>query len=186
MALEVIAGTIAAQPLNNNFSEGKNNLDTHLASTSPHASATNLVKTDGSNPITGTLKSESLIPAFVTNTTAVTGDRAVIVGQRSGEIKLDLMLKTSSNDAALRVWVGAAGVEVASDMIVLLNNASAVKISPGKMLLGATVSFTVGTGSPEGVVTAVIGSLFQRSDGGAVTTLYVKESGAGNTGWVAK
>lgn len=41
-----------------------------------------------------------------------------------------------------------------------------------------------GTGSPEGVVTAVVGSTFRRSDGGANTTLYIKESGSGNTGWV--
>lgn len=44
----------------------------------------------------------------------------------------------------------------------------------------------VGTGSPEGVVKAPVGSTFQRTDGGAVTTLWVKESGVGNTGWVAK
>lgn len=43
-----------------------------------------------------------------------------------------------------------------------------------------------GTGSPEGAVTASVGTIFLRSDGGASTTLYVKESGAGNTGWVAK
>lgn len=49
-----------------------------------------------------------------------------------------------------------------------------------------TSTITTGTGSPNTVVTAPIGSLFLRSDGGAATTLYVKESGAGNTGWVAK
>jgi hypothetical protein len=43
-----------------------------------------------------------------------------------------------------------------------------------------------GTGSPEGVVTATVGTLYRRTDGGAGTTLYVKESGTGNTGWVAK
>lgn len=43
-----------------------------------------------------------------------------------------------------------------------------------------------GTGTPEGAVTAAIGSLYTRADGGAGTTLYVKESGSGNTGWVAK
>lgn len=43
-----------------------------------------------------------------------------------------------------------------------------------------------GTGSPEGVVTAPIGALYTRTDGGAGTTLYVKESGTGNTGWVGK
>ena len=43
-----------------------------------------------------------------------------------------------------------------------------------------------GTGSPEGVITATVGTLYRRTDGGANTTLYVKESGTGNTGWVAK
>jgi len=43
-----------------------------------------------------------------------------------------------------------------------------------------------GTGSPESVVTAGVGSLYLRTDGGASTSLYVKESGTGNTGWVGK
>lgn len=43
-----------------------------------------------------------------------------------------------------------------------------------------------GSGSPEGAVTAPVGSLYLRSDGGAGTTLYVKQSGSGNTGWVGK
>lgn len=43
-----------------------------------------------------------------------------------------------------------------------------------------------GAGTPEAVVTAPKGSTFRRSDGGAATSFYVKESGAGNTGWVAK
>jgi hypothetical protein len=41
-------------------------------------------------------------------------------------------------------------------------------------------------GSPEGVVTAPVGAIATRRDGGASTTLYVKQSGTGNTGWVAK
>lgn len=43
-----------------------------------------------------------------------------------------------------------------------------------------------GTGSPESVITAGVGALYLRTDGGAGTCLYVKESGTGNTGWVAK
>lgn len=56
--------------------------------------------------------------------------------------------------------------------------------------LGATstdgVIILSGAGSPEGAVTANVGSLFLRNNGGAGTTFYVKESGTGNTGWVAK
>ena len=42
-----------------------------------------------------------------------------------------------------------------------------------------------GTGSPEGAVSAVVGSIYQRVDGGANTSVYVKETGSGNTGWTA-
>ena len=43
-----------------------------------------------------------------------------------------------------------------------------------------------GTGTPEANVTAPIGSLYINRSGGASTTLYVKTSGTGNTGWTAK
>jgi hypothetical protein len=44
-----------------------------------------------------------------------------------------------------------------------------------------------GTGSPEGVVTGNVGDMYLRTDGGAGSTLYIKESGnATNTGWAAK
>lgn len=42
------------------------------------------------------------------------------------------------------------------------------------------------TGTPEAQITAVVGTLALRTDGGAGSTLYIKETGAGNTGWVAK
>lgn len=42
-----------------------------------------------------------------------------------------------------------------------------------------------GAGTPEGAVTGVVGDIYERTDGGAGTTLYIKESGTGNTGWVA-
>lgn len=47
--------------------------------------------------------------------------------------------------------------------------------------------FSIVTGSPETVIAADVGCLCCRLNGGASTTLYVKESNAGlNTGWVAK
>lgn len=50
--------------------------------------------------------------------------------------------------------------------------------------LAAAVADTWGTGDPEGAVTAGIGSTFIRTNGAYNTTLYVKENGTGNTGWV--
>lgn len=43
-----------------------------------------------------------------------------------------------------------------------------------------------GKGSPENVVAAPPGMLYVNTDGGANITLWVKESGTGKTGWVAK
>jgi nitrous oxidase accessory protein NosD len=43
-----------------------------------------------------------------------------------------------------------------------------------------------GSGTPESVYIAPIGSVFHRTNGGAGTSFYVKETGTGNTGWVGK
>lgn len=64
--------------------------------------------------------------------------------------------------------------------------AGAGTIRTVRYYLTDTVWIGVGSGSPEGVETAGIGSAFHRTDGGAGTSLYVKESGTGNTGWIAK
>lgn len=55
----------------------------------------------------------------------------------------------------------------------------AVTINNGSQIIS-------GTGSPEGTVSAPVGSMFLRTDGGAGTTLYIKETGTGATGWAAK
>lgn len=54
--------------------------------------------------------------------------------------------------------------------------------------LGATGGpiWVSGTGSPEGAVSAPPGSIYSRISGGDMTTLYIKVSGTGNTGWLAK
>lgn len=42
-----------------------------------------------------------------------------------------------------------------------------------------------GSGTPEGVITARIGSVYLNTAGGAGATWWYKESGTGNTGWIA-
>lgn len=49
-----------------------------------------------------------------------------------------------------------------------------------------TCTVTWGTGSPNGVVVAPVASLYLRIDGGANTTLYVKEVGTDSAGWTGK
>ena len=73
-----------------------------------------------------------------------------------------------------------------SDGVIQLTNAATTGFT--RLELGATnLGISRGTGTPEGVVTALVGSLYIRTDGGASTTLYVKESSpTPSTGWVAK
>ena len=50
-----------------------------------------------------------------------------------------------------------------------------------------TAEELTGSGDPDGVVAAPVGSTFRRTDGGAGTSFYVKESGTDtSSGWVAK
>jgi hypothetical protein len=53
--------------------------------------------------------------------------------------------------------------------------------------LGAGSLWSSGTGDPNGAITGSPGDLFSRTDGGAGTSFYVKESGVNTTaGWVGK
>jgi hypothetical protein len=79
----------------------------------------------------------------------------------------------------------------------VINNISNENVSNGASISWEKIDFTGspyvrsdyfrrGTGTPEGSVIASVGTIYQRTDGGANTSIYVKESGTGNTGWVAK
>ena len=81
-------------------------------------------------------------------------------------------------------------VAPAGCLVFRMNSSSPVNglvITPAGALLpgGTTSGMYAGSGSPNGAVTANVGSVFLRVDGGAGTSLYVKESGTGNTGWTA-
>lgn len=253
MALTVISGTIAAQPLNDNFSEGKNNLNVHLADSTPHTAATNLVKTDGSNAVElltfGTNKRtkkqliEFLQPEATSrdrlkislgsyqagrytitwgasnNTTFQGGGKLELTIRRFGTDApqmLEYTLNTgyvstaigipyvSVNDILIPFKIGNNGTTTTSNVYVQVETTGNAPL-PTMIDLATTGSFPTtagikfndkdiimsdvvmyGTGSPEGVVTAAVSKLYRRTDGGAGTTFYVKESGTGNTGWVAK
>ena len=83
-------------------------------------------------------------------------------------------------------WNSSSKIYSPSDGVLLLTNNAVSGFT--RLELGATnLGISRGTGSPEGVVTALVGSLYIRTDGGAATTLYVKESSpTPSTGWVAK
>ncbi len=43
-----------------------------------------------------------------------------------------------------------------------------------------------GYGTPEGAIPASVGTIYLRRDGSTSTTIYIKTSGTGDTGWTAK
>lgn len=91
-------------------------------------------------------------------------------------------LYTSSTNPIVMYTQGAERLSVQSDGTIKIATANKGLEFSGN----GGVLWRCGAGTPEGAVTAPVGSLFTRTDGGANTTLYVKESGTGNTGWVAK
>ena len=66
---------------------------------------------------------------------------------------------------------------------VYSGNANEFLTSGSNIYLTSALS---GAGTPEGSVAAPVGSTYRRTDGGSGTAFYVKESGTGNTGWVAQ
>lgn len=64
-------------------------------------------------------------------------------------------------------------------------NANGTLLAAKLATASTSVFVTSGSGSPEGSITASVGSIYQRTDGGSGTTIYMKESGVGNTGWTA-
>lgn len=98
-------------------------------------------------------------------------------------------LSTETNVNTILISIDAASVY----------NSNAFNIVGKNVTLGSTLTDTplrvvdingmrvlASSGTPEGVITANPGFIYLDRDGGAGTTLYVKESGTGNTGWVAK
>ncbi|MCB1249304.1 MAG: hypothetical protein KDB36_07845, partial [Acidimicrobiales bacterium] len=82
------------------------------------------------------------------------------------------------NGAGSIIYTNTSTIAVGMSYESTTANANPLSFSSGAAILS-------GSSSPEGAVTAKVGSLYMRSDGSTGTTLYVKESGTGNTGWVA-
>lgn len=92
-----------------------------------------------------------------------------------GASALDILFRRMSSTA---MGVRTAADAAYRDMIV-----SSIRAAIVEHQSDGSRNLRWGTGSPEGVVTASVGSEFLRTDGAAGTVLYVKETGTGNTGW---
>jgi len=116
-----------------------------------------------------------------------TGDRNTVIDLHSDDTNTDFssrILRGGGVNGTYSMVNAGTGA-----MLFGTNSVSRVQI-PGNenavQFVSNAVKITTGTGSPEGVVTAAVSSIYLRADGGANTSLWVKESGAGNTGWVSK
>jgi hypothetical protein len=105
---------------------------------------------------------------------------------KDGVLRWSLMI-TSSETLEIRRFNSSGTFQAttiqadpASNAVTLVGRLAALSFSTNGALILS------GTGSPESVQVAGVGSIYQRTDGGASTSLYVKESGTGATGWVAK
>lgn len=86
----------------------------------------------------------------------------------------------------LMVQSQANPLPIANGKLTTDLNANTYNINnSGRINFNAASSVVSGTGSPNGVVTAPVGSVFLRLDGITGTTLYSKVTGSGNTGWSA-
>jgi hypothetical protein len=77
------------------------------------------------------------------------------------------------------------GAAVIGTAVVSANNINPATIGLEYSVVNqlSNIRIQYGTATPEASITAGIGSLFINKSGGAGTTLYVKQTGTGNTGW---
>jgi hypothetical protein len=145
--------------------------------------------TDNSPGTTGELHFDATlgVNAFVTNWYYAVknsrGFQGIVAagGATKGLIGIDVnddVRVTSGNDAVTYVGQVTSGVGLSNGDL---------GVNGGVRLGGLAASPVMrsGTGTPQGVISAVQGSLFLRTDGGAGTTLYVREAGSA-TNWTAK
>lgn len=131
-----------------------------------------------------------VLTSFISFSPQITGGATVdtAVGVYIDHAALNSSNVTNKN-IGISVYTGNNGWGL--DLVA--GNGSAFGSSPlvhtdNAIINGGSVTdgWYAGSGSPEGAVTANVGSFFSRHDGGAGTSFYVKESGTGNTGWVGK
>ena len=158
------------------FAGAVNGTTAAFSGTITNAKSTSTVASGAVSVMAGTSAVAGILQEWKTNTSSQrayigTADQVV-----SGGTIADFAIDATSGNLVLstaqttRATISSTGATFAG----------AVSVS------GTAATWTSGTSSPESVKTAPVGSLYTRTDGGASTTLYVKESGAGNTGWIAK
>lgn len=132
------------------------------------------------------LKIQSLDSAAYRMAVKLSADEESLVITGPNDYKVLAVTGYSTPDTTRIYANNAEQLRITASATSVLNGNMAVSTAGKGYQLPGSVTWTSGSGSPEGVVTAPVGSLFSRTDGGAGTSLYVKQSGSGNTGWVGK
>lgn len=109
------------------------------------------------------------------------------VDGKPGPVKMDggYSIKGNNVTAVDKTTVSTKNASIPSSQAVR----SAIKdslVSPKARITSLEALILTGTGNPTGVVSAPIGTIYLRLNGVADSTLWVKQSGTGNTGWKNK
>jgi hypothetical protein len=133
-----------------------------------------IVRNSGTNQVVLASSYGSAKPFLHLNNVAVFDTRTVKV-KRIMEFETLVAMQGTSfgtiyNPYSLTEWFSTYG-----------NFNRAVRLVGGTLLPAVFIV----EGSPEGTITAPVGSLAMRTDGAAKATFYVKESGTGANGWIA-
>lgn len=124
--------------------------------------------------------------------------RAIVIGQSDGMVQIR-RLHSTSGETALRARVVGFDIDT-NDEVVCLPMADGIPLIVGRVqratpsgVLGLPLGLRIGgssgaqlltgSGSPDGVVSAPIGSVYLRTDANNGNQLYVKVTGTGNRGW---
>jgi len=164
---------------------GEGNTQEQIAAWAVDAAA-NLDVLDRTLPTTGNIRITVRMRA------KTTGGTVTVSGYKVG-LATTLFTPTMTTAWQVFTWYGAVP---ASTWLTGRTNAidAGLRLTPSQAAFVAAVQVDelVGpfdaarAGTPEAVLTAPIGSTYKRTDGGAATSFYIKESGTAATGWVAK
>lgn len=115
-------------------------------------------------------------PYAIYNTTSDTVNKLYAIGNN--------LVKAGTNSSS-SYW-NVEGLAVAGTDVISCNNVNPASIGMELNVLDQSSTLTtqyINSGTPEGGITASPGSICINKSGGAGTTLYIKETGTGNTGW---
>jgi len=111
-------------------------------------------------------------------------------GNNQSVAKLACFPETTSADVVVRMFsdTNTSGNKIFQLLAGDGTASMTFQITNGRVtnLNGLWAEITAYAGNPNGNVAAPPGSICLNTSGGAGTSIYVKESGTGNTGWVAK